>query len=258
MPIAALIGGAASIGSSLIAAKSQRDTNRMSMNIAQYQNAWNEQMYERQKEDNIEFWNMQNEYNSPSESMQRMVDAGLNPRGTGLGQYANAGPISSPHAPTAAGAQVSSPLAAYSEMLSTLGGLYQMSANIKKTEAETKAIKERNYLDFLRGWSLTFNTQANMDKHALFKYINGIDATTIDSMNFGDRDYRFSGKGLADMDLDIKKGIANEYRLKNSVLEENTNLGIGNSDGDAFSMLLRAFLRQAYRGIDPERTMFNR
>lgn len=258
MPIPALIAGAAALGSAFIGSKSQSDTNAMSMEIAKYQNAWNEQMYERQKEDNIEFWNMQNQYNSPAETMKRMTEAGLNPRGTGLGQYANAGPISSPHAPTAVGAQVSSPLAAYSEMLSTLGGLYQMAANIKKTEAETSAIKERNYLDFLRGWSLSFNTQANMDKHALYRYIHGISGDNLDSSNFGDRLYRFSGEGLSDIDLDIKKGIAREYRLKNSVLEENTNLGIGNSDGDAFSMLLRALLRQIYRGVDPDRTMFNR
>lgn len=40
---------------------------------------WNEKMYEKQKFDNQYFWNMQNEYNSPSSTMNRLKAAGLNP-----------------------------------------------------------------------------------------------------------------------------------------------------------------------------------
>lgn len=36
-------------------------------------------MYERQKADNLNFWNMENEYNSPQAQMKRLKDAGLNP-----------------------------------------------------------------------------------------------------------------------------------------------------------------------------------
>ena len=47
---------------------------------------WNESMYQRQLNDNIKLWNMQNEYNSPMAQMQRLKDANLNPNlvyGTG-------------------------------------------------------------------------------------------------------------------------------------------------------------------------------
>lgn len=40
---------------------------------------WSEKMYQRQNEDQLKFWNMQNEYNSPAAQMERLKAAGLNP-----------------------------------------------------------------------------------------------------------------------------------------------------------------------------------
>lgn len=48
-------------------------------NQAKKDRQWKEHMYERQKEDEIAFWKMQNEYDLPSAQLQRMKDAGLNP-----------------------------------------------------------------------------------------------------------------------------------------------------------------------------------
>lgn len=45
----------------------------------QQQQAWNEKMYQRQYQDNINLWNMQNEYNLPSAELARKIDAGINP-----------------------------------------------------------------------------------------------------------------------------------------------------------------------------------
>lgn len=53
------------------------------------------QMYERQKHDNLAFWNMQNEYNTPEMQMQRFTDAGLNPALI-YGQQNTAGPLTTP------------------------------------------------------------------------------------------------------------------------------------------------------------------
>jgi hypothetical protein len=41
--------------------------------------AFSREMYQQQKADNIQFWNMQNEYNSPTAQMARLKGAGLNP-----------------------------------------------------------------------------------------------------------------------------------------------------------------------------------
>lgn len=58
------------------------------------------EMYERQRQDNIEFWNMQNAYNDPSQQMARLKDAGLNPNlvygGSSGGAAGQAGNIATP------------------------------------------------------------------------------------------------------------------------------------------------------------------
>lgn len=58
---------------------------------------FSKQMYERQYNDNIKFWQMQNEYNSPQAQMQRFQQAGLNPNLIyGRGDSGNAGQINTP------------------------------------------------------------------------------------------------------------------------------------------------------------------
>jgi hypothetical protein len=42
-------------------------------------NAFSREMYEKTKADNIKFWDMQNEYNSPQKQMERLRMSGLNP-----------------------------------------------------------------------------------------------------------------------------------------------------------------------------------
>lgn len=55
------------------------------------------EMYDRQKNDNIEFWNMQNSYNTPAAQMERFKAAGLNPNLMyGQGNNGNSSPISTP------------------------------------------------------------------------------------------------------------------------------------------------------------------
>lgn len=43
------------------------------------QRAFDREMYQTQKNDNLEFWNLQNQYNSPEAVMARLKSAGLNP-----------------------------------------------------------------------------------------------------------------------------------------------------------------------------------
>lgn len=61
---------------------------------------WSERMYRQQYSDNIEFWRMQNEYNSPQAQMQRLQAAGLNPNlvygGSSAGAAGQAGSIQTP------------------------------------------------------------------------------------------------------------------------------------------------------------------
>lgn len=92
MPSPGLIAGASSvIGTGL---------NAIATGISNKKNRkFQEQMYERQFQDNINFWNMQNAYNSPERQMERFKAAGLNPNLIyGQGNAGNAGAITSPTA----------------------------------------------------------------------------------------------------------------------------------------------------------------
>lgn len=71
-------------------------TNKMNRKTRE----WNERMYQQQKNDSIEMWKMQNEYNDPSQQMARLKLAGLNPNLVyGKGADNTAGSISTPTSP---------------------------------------------------------------------------------------------------------------------------------------------------------------
>lgn len=73
MPIPAVaIPGLINAGTQVANAFAQGLSNRA-------QRKWNEKMYSRQRADALADWQMQNEYNSPLQQMQRLKDAGLNP-----------------------------------------------------------------------------------------------------------------------------------------------------------------------------------
>jgi len=95
MPIPAVVAaaaasGGASLGSSIINSISTAQQNKKSRQ-------WSEKMYNQQYGDNIDFWQMQNEYNSPENQMSRFRDAGLNPALIyGQGSSGQAGSIQTP------------------------------------------------------------------------------------------------------------------------------------------------------------------
>lgn len=126
-----LIGGVGNIFSTL-------QNNAFSMDIAKYQNAFN-----------LEMWNKQNEYNSPKQTMSRLVEAGINPRAYNqIGQFANAG-----DAPQAASYENKSPLSQFSETARTLYELKSYEAQINKTneEAKTEDMKRKKMASEIAG-----------------------------------------------------------------------------------------------------------
>lgn len=75
-----LLGGAPgailSLGTNLVGASIQ---NNMANKNMQAQNAWSEKMNEQQQQWQEEMWNKNNEYNSPVNQMNRLIEAGVNP-----------------------------------------------------------------------------------------------------------------------------------------------------------------------------------
>ncbi|WP_373233771.1 hypothetical protein [Parabacteroides sp. D26] len=74
--VGSLLGG---IGSSAMNNKAVQDTNKANMEIAKYQAQWQQQENEKAYQRSLNMWNLQNEYNSPTQQMARIRAAGLNP-----------------------------------------------------------------------------------------------------------------------------------------------------------------------------------
>lgn len=74
------VGALGSLGSSLLGLKNQSNTNKAQMKLAEYQ-------YQK----NLEMWNLNNEFNSPLQQLNRLREAGLNPNlvygGNSVGNY---------------------------------------------------------------------------------------------------------------------------------------------------------------------------
>lgn len=90
-PVVAAATAAAALGSTALNVGATSSMNQKTR-------AWNEFMYQRQYDDNIRLWEMQNAYNSPEQQMARLKAAGLNPNLV----YGNGATASSPAAPKSA------------------------------------------------------------------------------------------------------------------------------------------------------------
>lgn len=81
--IGSIVSGVGSLlgdlGSSAMNSKAVQDTNKANMEIAKYQAQWQQQENEKAYQRSLNMWNLQNEYNSPTQQMARIRAAGLNP-----------------------------------------------------------------------------------------------------------------------------------------------------------------------------------
>lgn len=126
-------------GNLMVNTAAQIETGRSekhTRNIIRYQNELNRQNFDYEREKNIELWNMQNEYNSPSEVIQRQLAAGINPL-TASQDFTAAGSV--------APSQLQNPdvPAAYQASIAKMQMQAQLalqSAQVAKMNAETKNI----------------------------------------------------------------------------------------------------------------------
>lgn len=129
-----ILGAAAGLIGGIFDRASNRKINQRTI---QFQR----EMFEKQGQREVDFWKMQNQYNLPSEQMQRLKDAGLNPNlvyGNGAdAQSANLRAGGAPSAP----AQMSESIDLGSIAQSALA-MKQVQANIDRTQAETDRIKQ--------------------------------------------------------------------------------------------------------------------
>lgn len=127
-----ILGAVGGLASNIFNIAEQRRTNRQSMDFSR-------EMWEKQGQRELQFWNLQNAYNDPKAQMARLEAAGLNPNLVyGNGATTQAASLS----PKSAGSASINParLDLSSVMQQTLA-LSQMKAQIDKTKAESDAVK---------------------------------------------------------------------------------------------------------------------
>ena len=95
---------------------------------------WQEQMYDKQYTDNVNLWQMQQEYNSPENQVARLKAAGINPN-LAMGQISTGSAISAPAAAQAgSGAQATGTPAHFA-------GLTEGVLNLLKSKDERNLLK---------------------------------------------------------------------------------------------------------------------
>lgn len=93
LPAAALAAGASAASNLVGGAMDAFFTNQQNYKSRKF----SREMYDRTRSDNLEFWNMTNEYNTPQAQMKRFQEAGLNPNLIyGQGNSGSAGSIPTP------------------------------------------------------------------------------------------------------------------------------------------------------------------
>lgn len=148
--LGSLVSGIFGLGANGINANLQRETNEMNYRINQMNNEFNAREAQKNRDFQLDMWNRQNEYNTPSAQFQRMKDAGINP-------YNAAGSVStgiSSSSPSGASASAASPVAmqAYRHDFSSVSdAINSFFVNQKiARESQGLSIQNANMSDLMR------------------------------------------------------------------------------------------------------------
>lgn len=126
-----LISGGLGAITSLFSNSSQKKENERNREFAEY-------MYDRQYDNSIKVWNMQNKYDLPSAQKQRLIDAGLNPDL----MYSGAGVSPSPNLHAAvAGSPSTGSLPGYGGIAESFNQGRLLDAQIRNIDANTEKTK---------------------------------------------------------------------------------------------------------------------
>lgn len=133
-------GAIAAIGSQILGNVMQQNQAQQAYNLSEEQadisRRFSRAMLDRQNAFTERFWNLTNEYNTPSKQRQRLQEAGYNPNLFVSGNTGNASGISSTSAP---GAQTSDPsLLTRGAQWSNLGQSVVQAAQVENIKADTK------------------------------------------------------------------------------------------------------------------------
>lgn len=245
MPHGALISGVAGLVSNW-------QQNSYNMELARYQNAYNTQM-----------WHMQNEYNSPKATMQRLVDAGINPRAyQQIGQFANA-PQPQPSAQMSKVSELSAFQSVARQMLenkllateieekrakTSLTGIQAFLVSTQEKLAKTNNEKARNSIILDAAKALAQGFENGYDLSPYLEKLTGVAGDLGPYMMMQPVGDRLSSFKQRKEDLDnLNKSLAGirgeEYYMKKEEREMFSTYGItrGGGTGDTNTMILKLF-----------------
>lgn len=163
-PVAAAIAAGANLAGSALNAGLTSKVNRQSQRFAR-------EMFNLQNQRDIDFWNMQNDYNSPSAQMGRFKEAGLNPNMI-YGQMSQAAPVHTSQAPSW------SPKAPEVDLPSAVSSFFDVQARTAQTDnlraqntvlLEEAALKKAQTLNTL---STITNRDFDLDVKSQLRDIN--------------------------------------------------------------------------------------
>lgn len=165
--VGALIGAGTAVYTTIEQKKAQERQNQANRELAQYQ-------YDKQ----LEMWNLQNDYNSPLNQINRLKAGGLNPAlmygsGAGGGVSGNASDYPKYNAPNMV--QEFAPITqALPEMINAYQSFKMRQAQIDNVKANTRATDTRAAADALRpslmGTQINRNKQLFDQSEGLFPY----------------------------------------------------------------------------------------
>lgn len=176
----AIIGGVGNLIGGLFGSKANKNTNQQNLQIARETNALNKELFFANQAWNEEMWNKQNEYNTPAAQAQRMLDAGFNPYLSDI-DTGSAGSVSPVSAPTMQGATMQSSgdiiQQTFSNLAKQVGDYYYQSemqkAQIDGIKAQNKNMDIKNQFDAASladrlseqaGRARDFHTRANLQE----------------------------------------------------------------------------------------------
>lgn len=145
---AALVGMLGALGGSMIGAGAQKSANATNMELARYQNNWQQAENERAFDRSVEMWNLQNAYNTPSAQMSRLRQAGLNPNLVyGSGVTGNSAGSTPSYQPAKGERATVAPYTGWNLGLNDAVSLYMAAkrnkAEVENMEAQNALIREQ-------------------------------------------------------------------------------------------------------------------
>lgn len=216
-----LIGGAVQGITGYFANK---NTNKTNLQIARETNEANKALAEYSYEKNLEQWNRENEYNSPTAQMARLKEAGLNPNliyGNGQAvrpsanspQY-NAPEMKAAHMQPWSGSDfgITNSVNSYiagKQKAAELGKTIQETSNLGAQEDYTRALVEKAYLDTANAAIKNARDQFDLDQAKVL--YDSVVAT--------------AQKGVEKLqsDIDLNQKVIEEKQANINYLEEKTN-----------------------------------